>query len=176
MRPPGQAPDGEALRSDGLQAAPQTVAAGQARPPRRRDRAATAARCAAALMVAVGLFQMALALGAPAGRAAWGGAVSVLGPSLRAASAGAALILLLSAGVMLVRAGDLGRRLPARPVWALNLLLVLQYGANTLANLLSASMAERVFMTAASAALCLLTLIALLGRRLQRTPDQEGGA
>ena len=53
----------------------------------------------------IALFQVALALGAPLGRAAWGGRQEVLPPSLRIASAVAVAIWLLAALVVAARAG-----------------------------------------------------------------------
>lgn len=110
-------------------------------------------------------FQVALALGAPFGEMAWGGASpAVLPDTLKVASAGAAVYLALAALVMLVRAGDLGARLPRRPFWWLNLLLAVQLGFNTLANLAAQGDAERYGMGAASAVGCLMCLTALSAR------------
>ncbi|MES2343318.1 MAG: hypothetical protein V4597_16745 [Pseudomonadota bacterium] len=124
-----------------------------------------AARGAAAFCLGFAGFQVALALGAPFGKMAWGGASpAVLPDTLKAASAGAAVYLALAALVMLVRAGDLGARLPRRPVWWINLLLAVQLGLNTLANLASQGDVERYGMGAASAVGCLLCLAALSAR------------
>ena len=120
------------------------------------------ARGAAGFCLAFAAFQVALALGAPYGQMAWGGASPpVLPGSLRAASAGAAVYLVLAAAVMLVRAGDLGARLPPRPFWWINLLLAAQLALNTLGNLAAEADAERYGMGAASAVGCLLCLLAL---------------
>jgi hypothetical protein len=64
----------------------------------------------AAVVATVGLvgfaaFQAALALGAPWGRAAWGGSETELGPGHRVASGVAALVLIAAASVVLGRAG-----------------------------------------------------------------------
>jgi hypothetical protein len=96
---------------------------------------------------------------------AWGGADAVLPASLRPASAGAALYLLLAAAAMLVRAGDLGRRLPQAPVFWFNLLLTVQLALNTAGNLAAKSDAERFGMGAASALGCGLCLLAALPDR-----------
>lgn len=121
-----------------------------------------AARGAALFCLAFAAFQVALALGAPYGKVAWGGASPpVLPDNLRAASAGAVVYLLLAAAAMLVRAGDLGARLPQRPFWWVNLVLAIQLALNTLANLAAQSDAERYGMGAASAVGCLLCLGAL---------------
>ena len=108
---------------------------------------------------------MALALGAPFGTMAWGGSTEVLPPVLRAASAGAAAFLLLAGGVMLVRAGDLGKAWPAWPFAAFNILLAVQLALNTAANLAARTEAERFGMGAASILGFLLTLGALVPRR-----------
>lgn len=71
-----------------------------ARPPRRR-----AAVAAAAGFFAIATFQVALALGAPLGRAAWGGASVELPVGLRIASAFAVAVWVFAALVVLRRAG-----------------------------------------------------------------------
>lgn len=133
-----------------------------------QDRAAlgrAAARGAAAFCLAFAAFQVGLALGAPYGQMAWGGAsLPVLPDNLRTASAGAAVYLVLAAAVMLVRAGDLGARLPRRPFWWINLVLAIQLALNTLGNLAAQGDAERYGMGAASAVGCLLCAAALSAR------------
>ena len=124
-----------------------------------------AARGAALFCVGFAAFQAALALGAPFGDIAWGGSSAVLSPSLRWASLGAAVYLLLAAALMRVRAGDWGPRLPRGPVIAFNVFLAAQLGLNTLANLAAKTGAERYGMGAASALGCLLCLGALIPAR-----------
>jgi hypothetical protein len=68
---------------------------------------------AVAIATAIGLaiiaaFQVALALGVPWGRAAYGGTSATLPPELRVASAVAAMVWLLAAAVVLGRAGHWG--------------------------------------------------------------------
>jgi hypothetical protein len=104
-------------------------------------------------------------MGAPLGRMTWGGASPVLPRDLRAASAGAAVYLLLAAAALLVRAGDLGRGLPQRPFLWFNILLVVQLALNTAGNLASKTQAERYGMGAASAVGCLLCFAAALPAR-----------
>ncbi|MDO8802687.1 hypothetical protein [Phenylobacterium sp.] len=124
-----------------------------------------AARGAAGFCLAFAAFQVALALGAPFGRMAWGGASSpVLPDGLRAASTGAAVYLVLAAAVMLVRAGDLGVGLPHRPFWWINLVLAIQLALNTLGNLAAQGDVERYGMGAASLIGCALCLVALRAR------------
>jgi hypothetical protein len=62
-----------------------------------------AAAAAAAGFVAIACFQLALALGAPLGRAAWGGGHVVLPPGLRIASAVAVAVWVFAALVILGR-------------------------------------------------------------------------
>jgi hypothetical protein len=122
-----------------------------------------AARGAAAFFVAFAAFQIALAAGAPFGQMTWGGSAAVLSTGMRAASAGAAVYLLLAAAAMLVRSGDWGRGLPQAPFRWINGLLAVQLGLNTAANLASHTAAERYGIGAASAlgfVLCLCALVA----------------
>ena len=123
------------------------------------------ARGAALFCIAFAIFQIALALGAPFGEVAWGGSSPVLPGPMRAASAGAAVYLLVSAGLMEVRAGDWGRGAPRWPVLIFNLVLALQLALNTAANLAAKTGGERYGMGAASALGCLLCLGALLADR-----------
>lgn len=72
----------------------------------------------AAIIAAIGLatiaaFQVALALGVPWGRAAYGGTSATLPPELRVATGVAAMVWLLAAAVVLGRAGYWGS-----PRWA----------------------------------------------------------
>lgn len=67
--------------------------------------AETAAILAAIGFVAIAVFQAALALGAPLGRAAWGGGSERLPPKLRVASACAVVIWLFAAAVILGSVG-----------------------------------------------------------------------
>ena len=84
-----------------------------ARPPREEPTlplsnlipAPTAAVLAAVGFLVIAGFQVALAAGAPLGRAAWGGAVARLPSRLRRASAVSAVIWLVAAVVILGRAG-----------------------------------------------------------------------
>lgn len=65
----------------------------------------TASLLAALGLMGIALFQVALALGTPLGRAAWGGGHDVLPTSLRVASAVAVAIWLFAALVVTARAG-----------------------------------------------------------------------
>jgi hypothetical protein len=68
--------------------------------------ARTAAVVAAAGLVILAAFQVSLALGAPLGRAAWGGTRTHLPTGLRVASAVAVVVWLLAAAIVLGRAGS----------------------------------------------------------------------
>jgi hypothetical protein len=109
-----------------------------------------AARGAAVFCLLFAGLQVAVALGAPFGHFTWGGAASVLPPTLRAASAGAAVYLVVAAAAMLVRAGDWGRRLPPALFRGVAMVLALQMLLNTAGNLFSKSDGERTIMGAAS--------------------------
>lgn len=101
---------------------------------------------AAVLLVVIGVFQLALALGAPWGQAAWGGQHTGKLPfRFRVASGIAAfLVYPLMAAVVLVAAGLIDVVwLPASPVlmWGLSGFFLL----GTVANLASRSRPERVW-------------------------------
>ncbi|CAN5342411.1 hypothetical protein BH09PSE2_BH09PSE2_03720 [soil metagenome] len=120
---------------------------------------------AAAFFGLFAVFQAALALGAPLGRFAWGGASPVLPASLHFASAGAAVLLSLAAAAMWARSGTLRPGLAARAAWLFNALLTVQLALNTLANLASSSPGERVVMGAATTIGFVLCAASLLPRR-----------
>lgn len=120
-----------------------------------------AARGAALFCLGFALFQVALALGAPFGQIAWGGASALLPAPLRWASAGAAAYLVMAAAAMEVRAGDWGGKLPRLPFLMFNIFLAAQLGLNTLANLATHTAGERIGMGLASAVGCALCLLAL---------------
>lgn len=124
-----------------------------------------AARGAALFCLAFAGFQIALAAGAPYGQAAWGGSRAVLPQGLRAASAGAAIYLLLAAAALLARSGDWGRRLPGTPLRWFNGFLALQLLLNTAGNLAAQDAGERGVMAAASAMGALLCLLAVIPAR-----------
>jgi hypothetical protein len=119
------------------------------------------ARGVAIFCLGFAAFQVALAFGAPFGDIAWGGQSPVLPPSMRAASAGAAVYLVAAAAMMLGRAGDWGRTWPRWPFLAVNILLAVQLALNTAANLAAKSGGEKYGMGAASLVGCLLCLAAL---------------
>jgi hypothetical protein len=121
----------------------------------------------AALAAAVGFlmvasFQCALALGAPWGRAAWGGTHERLPNGLRIASSAAVVLWIVAALAVLSRGGYDWSPVPfsvARwATWALFALLVV----GTLMNLASRSRAERLIQTPIAAVLTILCLLVAL--------------
>ena len=114
---------------------------------------------AAAGFVLVASFQAALALGAPWGRAAWGGAHRRLPDGLRIASAAAVALWLAAALVILARAGYGWSSIPSGVArwgtWVLFGLLVV----GTLMNLVSRSRLERLIQTPTAAVLAILCLL-----------------
>lgn len=114
---------------------------------------------AAAGFVLVAWFQAALALGAPWGRAAWGGAHRRLPGGLRIASAVAVVLWLAAALVVLAHAGYGWSPIPSLVArwgtWVLFGLLVV----GTLMNLASRSRPERLIQTPTAAVLAILCLL-----------------
>jgi hypothetical protein len=118
-----------------------------------------AAPAAATGLAGIACFQAALALGAPWGHAAWGGAQTHLPPELRVGSAISTVVLALAALVVLARAGYWG---PARAMglfrwgtWALVPLLAL----SALGNFASTSRWENLLMGPFALLLSLLCLV-----------------
>ena len=125
----------------------------------------TAAIAATVGFVLLACFQVALALGAPWGRAAWGGAHERLPSGLRIASAIAAVFWLLVPLVVLARAGyDLSPVPAGTARWATWVLFGL-LAVGTLMNLASRSALERLVQTPSAAVLAVLCLLVALGDR-----------
>jgi hypothetical protein len=118
-----------------------------------------AATLATAGFLVIAAFQLALALGAPLGRAAYGGRSAELSPAFRRFSAGAVVIWILAAVVMIGRGGLAAVPLPDVIVdvgaWVLVALAVL----GTIVNLASSSPWERFGWAPFSAALAVLGFI-----------------
>jgi uncharacterized membrane protein SirB2 len=118
----------------------------------------TAGAIGVALIGAVVVFQLALAVGAPWGQAAWGGQnEGTLPRRLRVASSVAALVLLLGAWIVLAASGLAGvSPLPGSwlgpAMWVTTAYFVL----GTVVNLISRSRVERVWgpVTLAIAVCC----------------------
>jgi hypothetical protein len=121
-----------------------------------------AAVAAATGFVFVAGFQIALALGAPWGRGAWGGTHVVLPTRLRTASSVSAGILLLGALIILGRAGYWGAALPPAVLrwgtWA----LVGGMALSAFGNFASSSPRERFLMGPIALLLALLCLVVAL--------------
>ena len=121
-----------------------------------------AATIAAISFVLVAGFQTALALGAPWGRAAWGGAHYRLPKALRVASAFAAAFWVVAALVVLARAGFDWLPIPVSVAtwgtWVLVGMLLL----GTVMNLASRSRLERLIQTPVAAVLAILCLLVAL--------------
>ena len=113
-----------------------------------RPPASTAGKTAAVLLLVVVTFQVALAAGAPFGRAAFGGATrGVLPDALRVTSATAAVVYLMLAGVAGTPwTGATARR---RTLYAAAALM----GVGTVLNAASPSLLERLLWTPVTAAL-----------------------
>ncbi len=120
-----------------------------------------AAMAAMGFMLVAG-FQAALALGAPWGRAAWGGAHERLPNALRVASAFAAVLWVVAALVVLARAGFDSSPIPfSVATWGTWLLFgMLLFG--TAMNLASRSRLERLIQTPVAAVLAILCLLVAL--------------
>ena len=125
-----------------------------AKPTRRRVAAA-----AAAGFIATAGFEAALALGAPLGNAAWGGANAHLTPGLRIASGIAAAVWVLAALVVLGRTGYRVSKIPFRVCLYGTWVLFGYMSLGTVMNLASRSNWERFLQAPIAlivAVLCLL--------------------
>jgi hypothetical protein len=109
-------------------------------------------------LLGIAVFQAALALGAPLGRAAWGGTYMELPTRLRIASAAASALWLLAAVIVLGRAGIAVVPLPATVLawgtWAVTVLLAV----GALVNFASSSPWERFGWGPLALLIALLTL------------------
>ena len=114
-------------------------------------------------LAGIAVFQMALAFGAPLGRAAWGGIHTELPTRLRYGSAASAVFLSVGALIMLGRGGYWSAggldALFRWGGWAMALLL----GLSSLANFASVSRWERFLMGPIALLLSLLCVLVALG-------------
>ncbi len=122
---------------------------------------------AVAIMAAIGFlaiaaFQVALALGAPLGRAAWGGAYTRLPRRLRVGSAIAVVVWLVAALIVLARGGLPVVSLPQDVVEWGNWVLVGLSGLGAIANFASSSPWERFGWGPLALILAVLCLILAL--------------
>jgi hypothetical protein len=124
-------------------------------------------------LVGFAAFQTALALGAPWGKAAWGGSEATLETGLRVASGAAALVLIAATWVVLGRAGfrRAGRdgRLFRWGTWAIALVLAL----GGLGNLASSSNWERFLNGPAALLIAAACLIVARGAPAETSPAAD---
>lgn len=120
---------------------------------------------AAALLTGVAGYQVAVAAGAPLGGHVWGGRFGpVPPPRIRVASGLAAVVLVAAALVVLAAAGRL--RLPfleRRAAQRVTAVLAAYFALNTVGNVASKSVVERVMMGSITS--ILTVLLARVGRR-----------
>lgn len=111
------------------------------------------------LLAILGVFQIALACGAPLGRCAWGGQHRVLPLRLRIGSLVSVVVYALIAAVVAARAGmvdtDVSERVLQVTTWVVAAYFLLGIGVNAA----SRSKPERVVMTPLCAVLCALTVV-----------------
>ena len=136
-----------------------------------------AAAAAAAGFTGFAVFQLTLALGAPLGRAAMGGAHTYLPTGLRMVSAIAVLIWLLAALVVLRRGGYRAPLISARAARAGTWVLTGLLSLGVLLNLASPSGWERFLQAPITAILAVLCLIVARSRPQAADPaeDQDRG-
>jgi hypothetical protein len=122
--------------------------------------AADAALIAAAGILVIAAFQLALALGAPLGRAAWGGRHDRLPTNLRRSSAVAAVVWVIAALVILGRGGYLDVPGPVEfTTWGAWIVAVV-LGLGAVVNVASSSPWERFGWAPFAALLAVLSVIA----------------
>ena len=128
---------------------------------------ATVAIAAAALFAAIALFQLALALGAPLATFAYGGRAvgddGTLPPTYRLSSAVSAVLLVIFALVILIRAGVIGTSGDRMLVRVMSWVIVAFMAINTATNLTARHWVERyVFggITAVLVVLCSIVAVA----------------
>jgi len=114
------------------------------------------------LLGALSIFQLALSLGAPLGRFAWGGQHRVLPARLRRGSRISILVYAVIALVVLRRASVIGEG-PGSFTRIAAWLIVAYFFVGIGLNLASRSRPERALMTPVVAALCALSAVVALG-------------
>ena len=122
----------------------------------------TAAVVLVVVLVALAAFQLALALGAPLGRFAWGGQHRVLPTGLRVGSAAAIAIYAFIGVLALDRAGAVDAfpgRFSTVGMWVVVAYFVLGVGLNAI----SRSAPERLVMVPVTIALAALSTVVALG-------------
>lgn len=120
---------------------------------------ATTAWAAAAGFLAIAVFQVALALGAPLGRAAWGGTQTQLPTPLRVASAVAIVVWVVAALVVLARAGIDASPIPEPAARWATWIVVGLVGVGAFVNFASRSRWERFLWGPMSTILTVLSVV-----------------
>ena len=116
-----------------------------------------ASLAAAAILGALAVFQLLLVLGLPLGQFAWGGFYEgVLPDGLRVASLIAIGVVALAMWFVLGAAGQAGPEDWRLGMTIGTLFFAAYFALNTLGNLMSASLVEKLVMTPVSALLCAL--------------------
>jgi hypothetical protein len=112
--------------------------------------------------IGLALFEFMLAVGAPLGRAAWGGTETHLAPALRAASGGTVVFYVLAALIVLSAGGFAIPRISRRMARVITSALAVVLALSAIANLGSASPWERYLM--APSAVILSVVCAFVAR------------
>ncbi|GAA2085281.1 hypothetical protein IDH50_06920 [Aeromicrobium tamlense] len=119
----------------------------------------TAAAAACVVLAALAVFQVALALGAPIGRFAWGGQHEVLPTRLRIGSAVSVALYAAIGAILLARAGMITLGLSDRAVEIAAWVVTAYFALGILINAISRSRPERLVMTPTCAVLAALSAV-----------------
>jgi len=109
------------------------------------------------------IFQLALILGAPLGRFAWGGQNDVLPPRLRRGSIIAIILYVAFSVIVLTKSAVITVPVLQPVVGLLAWMLVVYLVIGVVMNLLSRSLPERLVMTPVAAVLVILGLLVAVG-------------
>lgn len=119
----------------------------------------TAAAAACVVLAALAVFQVALAMGAPIGRFAWGGQHEVLPTRLRIGSAVSVVLYAAIGAILLTRAGVITLGLGDRAVEIAAWVVTAYFALGILMNAISRSRPERLVMTPTCAVLAALSAV-----------------
>lgn len=119
----------------------------------------TAAAAACVVLAALAVFQVALALGAPIGRFAWGGQHDVLPTRLRIGSAVSVVLYAAIGAILLAHAGAISIGLSDRVVEIAAWVVTGYFVLGILMNAISRSRPERLVMTPTCAVLAALSAV-----------------
>ena len=117
----------------------------------------TAAVAACVILAALAVFQVALALGAPIGRFAWGGQHDVLPRHLRIGSALSVVVYGVIGAILLARAGMIVAGLDDLAVQISAWVVTAYFALGILMNAISRSRPERLVMTPTCLVLAVLS-------------------